>query len=140
MVRPPSLEEAVGGLAEQLPEVLPQRFGQVGVDLRRADAGMSEQDLDNTDVDVPLKQVRCEAMPERVRPELVIEAALASRFVESVPGRFLGQVGDDSATGEQPRSAAVGLPDLSQHVQDGFGQGESPFLVPFTDQAEQHLF
>lgn len=87
MAGPPSLKETVGRLAEHLPEVLPQRFAQVGVDLRRSDAGMSEQDLDNTDVDAPLKQVRREAVPERVRPELVFEAALASRFVESVPGR-----------------------------------------------------
>ena len=31
---PPSLEEAVGGLAQQRAELVPQRLGQVGVDLR----------------------------------------------------------------------------------------------------------
>jgi hypothetical protein len=54
MVRPPSLEETVGGLAEQLPEILTQWFRQVGVDLRGSDARMSEQDLDNADVHASL--------------------------------------------------------------------------------------
>ena len=31
------------------------------------------------------------------------------------------------------------FPNLSEHLQDRFGQGESPFLVPFADQAEDHL-
>jgi len=101
---------------------------------------MSEQDLDNTDVHAPLEQVRGEAVAERVRPEFVVEAALASRFVESGACGRIGQVGDDSVTGEQPLLAAVGLPDLSQHLQDRFGQGERPFLVPLADQAEHHLF
>src|SRR5208283_2611128 len=43
---PPSLEEAVGGLAQQFAELVPQRQGQVGVDLRGSQARMPEQDLD----------------------------------------------------------------------------------------------
>ena len=86
MFGPPSLEEAVGGLTEQLPEILAQRFGQVGVDLRGADARMPEQDLNHADVHALFEQVRGEAVPERVRPELVIEAALVSRLVERVAG------------------------------------------------------
>ena len=44
---------------------------------------MSEQDLDNADVHASLQHVRGEAVPERVRPELVMKAALVSRLVES---------------------------------------------------------
>ncbi len=86
MPGPPSLEETVGGLAEQLAEVVTQWFGQVGVDLRGSDARMSEQDLDDSAVHTSLKEVGGEAVTERVGSEVVIEAALASRFVESVAG------------------------------------------------------
>ena len=34
MLRPPSLEETVSGLAEQFSEILAQRLAQVGIDLR----------------------------------------------------------------------------------------------------------
>ena len=34
----------------------------------------------------------------------------------------------------------MGLPDLAQHLQHRFGQGERPLLVPLADQAEHHLF
>jgi hypothetical protein len=100
MLRPPSLEETVGGLAEQLPQILTQGFGEVGVDLGRLDAGMSKQHLDNADVHAPLEQVRGKAMPERVRSKLAVEAALASRFVESGAYGRIGHVAGESATGE----------------------------------------
>jgi len=100
---------------------------------------MPEQDLDNTDVDAPFEQVRREAVPKRVRPELGVEAALASRLVESVAGRFHGQMREDTAAGEQPLRAAVRLPDRAQHLEHGLGQGENPFLVSLANQAEHHL-
>ena len=101
---------------------------------------MPEQDLDNADVDAPFEQVRREAVPERVRPKLGVEAALVSRLVESVAGRFHGQMRDDAATGEQPLRAAVRLPDRAQHLEEGLGQGQSSFLVPLANETEHHLF
>ncbi len=62
MVGPPSLEEAIGGLAEQLPEILTQRFTEVGVDLRGSNARMSEQNLDEANVHASLQHVRGEAV------------------------------------------------------------------------------
>ena len=100
---------------------------------------MSEKELDDADVHAALQHVRGEAMPERVRPEFVVKAALASRLVESQSCGRVGQVGHGSATGEQPPLAAVGLPNLPEHVQDRFGQRESPFLVSLADDAENHL-
>ena len=97
---PPSFEQTLGGLGEQLPEVLTQRFTQVGVYLRGSYTGVSQQDLDNTDVHASLEHVRGEAVPERVRPELVVEAALASRLIESGPRRRVGQVRNNPPTGE----------------------------------------
>src|SRR5208282_5710683 len=67
MAGPPSLEEAVGGLAQQRAKLVPQRLGQVGVDLRGAQARMAEQDLDDPDVHAPLEHVRGEAVTQRVR-------------------------------------------------------------------------
>jgi hypothetical protein len=55
---------------------------QVGVDLRGTYARMPQQDLDQTDVHALLKHVCGKAVAKRVRPELVAEAALVSRFVE----------------------------------------------------------
>jgi len=139
MVRPPSLKETVRGLAEQLPEVLTHWFCQVSVDLRGSNARMSEQDLDQPDVHSSLEQVRGEAVAERVRSKSVVEAALASRFMERVPSCGIGQVGDDSVTGEEPLLAAVRLPDLSEHLQNRFGQRERPFFVALANQAKHHL-
>ena len=34
----------------------------------------------------------------------------------------------------------MGLPNLSEHAQDRFGQRESPLLVSLADDAENHLF
>jgi len=82
---------------DRFPQVFPVK---VGIDLRGSDAGMSEQDLDDADVHASLKQVRGKAVPKRVRSELVVEAALASRFIERVACGSIGQVAHDSATGE----------------------------------------
>jgi hypothetical protein len=79
---------------------------------------MSEQNLDDTDVHASLEHMRGEAVTERVRPEVVVEMALVSRLVESIPRGGVRKVGDDAATGEQPPWAAVRFPDLSQHLQD----------------------
>jgi hypothetical protein len=38
MLGPPSLEETLGGLPEQLPQILTQRFAQMGIDLGGTDA------------------------------------------------------------------------------------------------------
>jgi hypothetical protein len=37
MVGPPSLEETLGGLVQQSPEILAQRFAEVGIDLGGSD-------------------------------------------------------------------------------------------------------
>jgi len=101
---------------------------------------MSQQDLDNADVHASLEHVRGKAVAERVWPEFVIQAALASCFMESKSRCRVGQVGKGSVTGEEPLLAVVRLPDLSKHVQDRLGQRENPFLVSLADQAENHLF
>ena len=136
---PPSLEETLGGLGEQLPQVFTQRFGQVSIDFRRSHTRMSEQDLDNANVHAPLEHVRGEAVPERVRPELVIEAALGSRLLESGSRRRVRQVRNNSSAGEQPSVAPVGLPDFSKHAQNRFRQREGSFLVSLANNAENHL-
>src|SRR5271166_4866905 len=72
---PPSLEEAVGGLAQQFAELVPQRLGQVGVDLCGLQARMPKQNLDDADVHALLEHVRGEAVTQRVWPEIGVEAA-----------------------------------------------------------------
>ena len=62
MAGPPSLEEAVGGLTQEVTELVPQRLGEVGVDLGGSQARMSEQDLDDADIHAPLEHVRGEAV------------------------------------------------------------------------------
>ncbi len=56
--------------------------------------------LDDPDVHALLKHVGGKAVAERVRSKLVVEAALASRFVECGSRGGVGQVRDDAATGE----------------------------------------
>jgi hypothetical protein len=64
MARPPSLEEAIGGLTEEMTELIPQRIGEVGIDLGGSQARVSEQDLDDADIDAPLEHVRGEAVTQ----------------------------------------------------------------------------
>jgi hypothetical protein len=139
MVRPPSLEETFGGLSEQFSKIVTQRFGQVSIDFRGSYTRMSEQDLDDADVNTPLKHVRGEAVPERMRSEVAVEAALASSLTESGPGRRVWQVRNNSPTGEEPSLAPMGLPDFPKHVQNRFGQREGPFLVSLANQTKNHL-
>src|SRR5271170_5502124 len=65
MAGPPSLEEALGGLRQELAELVPQGLGQVGVDLGGSQARMSEQERDHADVDAPLEQMRGETVTQR---------------------------------------------------------------------------
>src|SRR5260370_39097815 len=67
MAGPPSLEEAVCGLAQQFAELAPQRLGQVGINLRRSPAPMPEHDLDYPGGDPPHARMRGDAMAERSR-------------------------------------------------------------------------
>jgi len=69
----------------------------------------------------------------------MIEAALASRFDESSSCGAVRKRRDDRLTGKQPACAAMGLPDLPQHVQHGFCQRESTLLVAFANHPEQQL-
>ena len=61
---------------------------------------MSQQNLDDANVHASLKQVRGEAVAERVRTEVTIKATLASRFHESISRGGVGKRSDDSLTGE----------------------------------------
>ena len=94
---------------------------------------MSQQNLDDADVHASLKQVCGEAMAKRVRAELTIEPALASRFNKSIARGRIRQRSDNSLTGEQPTLAAMRPPDVSQHLQHRFRQRESALLVAFAD-------
>src|SRR3954447_19900633 len=82
MAGPPSVEEALGGLAQQVAELILQRLGEVSVDLRGPQAGMPEQDLDDADVHPAQEQVAGEAVPQRVREEIGAEAAGVARLSE----------------------------------------------------------
>jgi len=136
---PPSLEEAVGGLAEQLAKLVTQRLRQMGVDLRGLQSGMPEQDLDDADVHTPLEHVRGKAVAKRVGSESGVEAALVPRLDERGPCGCVGQVSRQTPTGKEPPCAAVSLPDLAEHLKDRFGQRENTFLVSLPDDAEHHL-
>ena len=136
---PPSLEEAVGGLTQQGAELIPQRLGQVGVDLGGSQARMPQQDLDDADVHAPLEHVRGEAVTQRVRSEIGVKAAGVPRLDERGPCSRIGQVGRQSPAGKEPPPAAVGFPDMAEHLKDRFGQRENTFLVSLADDAQNHL-
>ena len=125
------LEEAVGGLAQQFAELVPQWLCQVGVDLRGSQTRMPEQDLDDADVHAPLEHVRSEAATQRVRPEIGVETAgmHACMNVARAAAR-IRQVGRHSPAGKEPLPAVVGFPDLAEHLEDRFGQRENALLFP----------
>ena len=139
MIRPPSFEEAVGGSAEQFPEIVAQRLTQMGVDLRGSQARMPEQELNDADVHALLEHVRGKAVPKRVRPKPCVEAALAARLMERESRGGIGKMGDESSTGKQPPIALVDLPDLAKHLKNRFRQRKGPLFVPLADHAQYHL-
>ena len=100
---------------------------------------MAQQDLDEADIDAALEHVRGEAVAERVRPKIGIKAALVPRLGEGGAGGGIGQVGPQTPRGKEPLGAVVGLPDLAEHVQDGLGQWQNPFLVALAEDAQAHL-
>src|SRR3954465_12604754 len=139
MAGPPSVEEAVGGLAQQVAELIPQGLGQMGVDLGGSQARMPEQDLDDPDVHTPLEHVGGEAVTQRVRPEIGVEPAGVPRLDERGPCRGIGGGGRRPPAGKQPPPAGVDLPDLAEHLEDRFGQREDPLLVSLADDSQHHL-
>ena len=64
---------------------------------------MAEQDLDDPDVHAPLEHVRGEAVTQRVRPEIGVEAAGVARLDERGPCGRIGQVGRQPPTGKSHR-------------------------------------
>ena len=66
----------------------------------------------------------------QVRPRRAVRAVLR-------PGRR-HHAGRDSPTGKQPSQTAVGLPDLSKHLEKRLRQRESPLLVSLADHSENH--
>src|ERR1700677_960405 len=59
---PPSLEEAVGGLEKELAELVTKRISQMGIALGGTNARVSEQHLDDADIDAPLEHMCGEAV------------------------------------------------------------------------------
>ncbi len=100
---------------------------------------MAEEDLDEADIDAALEQMGGEAVTEGVGSKMGVKAALLPRLVEGGAGGGLGQVGQRTLAGKEPPGAAVGLPDLAEHVQDGLGQGQDSFFVALADDAQPHL-
>src|SRR5580693_7931701 len=93
MAGPPSLEQAIGGLTEEVTELVPQRLGEVGVDLGGSQARVSEQDLDDADIHATLKHVRGKAVTQRVRSEIGVEATGVARLDERGPCARIGEMG-----------------------------------------------
>src|SRR5271156_6950463 len=93
MARPPSLEEAIGGLTEEMTELIPQRIGEVGIDLGGSQARVSEQDLDDADIHATLEHVSGEAVTQRVRSEIRAEATGVARLDERGPSGCIGEMG-----------------------------------------------
>jgi len=100
---------------------------------------MPEQDLDDPDVHAALEHVGGEAVTQRVGPEIGVEAAGIPGLGEGGPCGRVGQVGRQSPAGKEPPRAAVGFPDLAEHLEDGFGQRENTLLIPLADDPQNHL-
>ena len=100
---------------------------------------MPEQDLDDADVHSPLEHVRGKAVTQRVRPEIGVETAGVARLNERGACGRIGQVGQWSPAGKEPPPAAVGFPDLAEHLEDRFGQRENALFVSLADDTQNHL-
>ncbi len=60
----PPFEQAVRCLTQQFTKFIPHGDREVGIDFRRSQAGMSQQNLNDADVETTLQHVRREAMPQ----------------------------------------------------------------------------
>ena len=100
---------------------------------------MPQQDLNDPDVYAPLEHVSGEAMTQRVRSEIGVEAAGVPCLGKCRPRGCIRQVGRQSPTGKEPALAAVGFPDLAEHLEDGIGEGKNTLLVLLADDPQCHL-
>jgi len=57
----------------------------VRIDLRRRQALVAQKFLDTSQVRAPIEQVRCEAVPQRVRCRLSVEAGQHQIFIQHSP-------------------------------------------------------
>jgi len=99
---------------------------------------MTEQDLHQADVDALFQEFGGETVAQRVRCEAVAEIARIPCAVEGPARHSTGQMIGAVAVGEDPRPAAVDLPDLTQHGQGRFGEGQGSFFVAFADDPQEH--
>ena len=71
--------------------------------------------------------------------EIRVKATGVASLVERGPCGCIGQVGHPAPLGKSHALAAMDFPDVAEHQQDGFGQGEKTFLVTLTDDSQNHL-
>ncbi len=95
---------------------------------------MPEKDLDDPDVYTPLEHVRGEAMTQRVRSEIGVEAAGVPRLDKCGPCGRIRQVGGQPPAGKEPPLAAVGFQTSRSiwSVDSVSGRIRSLFRLPMT--------
>ena len=101
---------------------------------------MTEQDLDNTDVDSLFKKLRGKTVPEHMRRECRVQKGFVSRGPECFADRGTCHMIRIVMAGKNPDRMFALFPDGTEHVEYRLRQRENSLLVPLADDPDDHVF
>lgn len=83
-------------------------FGHVGIDLGRADAGMAQKLLDDSQVGAMLQEMRGKTMPQAVRSDTLGQAGSLDAVLNPQPERDRSELGAAAGQEEIARGFRLG--------------------------------
>jgi hypothetical protein len=123
---------------EQTVQRHPGGRGEMGVDGGGGDAGVAEQDLNDTDVDAVLDQPGRVGVSQAMRGYPALDAGRGDSGGEGIRQHALVDGCITVPVGEQPARVAMGPPQIAQRIENRLWQRCQPLLVALADDA-QHV-
>jgi len=139
MAHPP-LKKVAEKFIQHLANFFAFRFRQMQINFRRAKAGMSQKNLNRSDVDSLLEESCRKGMPQTVRREVLVKSGFFTSQSKDRSHRLVGNVLLLIFARKKPLAVAMSFPDFTQHREDGINQGNETFGVAFADDTQDFFF
>src|SRR5215216_7229474 len=125
----PDLPELERDMLQRAHDLADRLGGYPGIERRGIELGVTEQHLDDADVDVLLEQVSGEAVPQGVQRDALVDLRHlgrgVARAIELARGHRLGRI----AAGEQPALRTRRLPPVPQQIEQAWRKHDIPVLA-----------
>jgi len=135
----PFREHAGEHVVKPVAQIVTHGLSQVSVDLSRADAGVAEQHLYDTDVDAVFQQMCSKPVTQRMRRNVLVDAERIAGLIEGAAQRLLAERRCAVAVWEEQVRMTVGCPEAAQGHKQCLRQRQNPFLVSLANDAYDHL-